>query len=405
MLTATEVLGLARTPFHDRTALLNRKGQWREWSGFAAASAYADGLDIEYNAIRQAVALIDVSPLFKYSVRGPDARVLVDRVQVRDASKLAQGQVYYTCWCDEDGEVIDDGTVARLDDDSYRWTAADPSLRWIRMNATGLEVEVSDVTDEIGALAIQGPLSRSLLERLTGQDWSDLRYFRRRAAEIGGVEVDVSRTGYTGDLGYELWVAADDAVTLWDAVMEAGEAFGARPAGMLALDVARVEAGLILLDVDYTTVRRALIAEQAFSPFELGILGTLVKFDKGPFVGKRALEAELRAGGPARRLVGLNIAWSGIEHAFAGRGLTPAVAAEASRASVPVYQGARQVGKATTTAWSPTLKQAIALASVEARASTPGTLVDVEWTVEARRGTVPATVAALPFFDPARKRA
>jgi aminomethyltransferase len=405
MLTASDVLGLARTPFHDRTAALNRKGQWREWSGFAAASAYADGLDIEYNAIRQAVGLIDVSPLFKYSVRGPDARTLVDRVQVRDASKLARGQVYYTCWCDEDGKVIDDGTIARLDDDSYRWTAADPSLRWLRMNSTGLDVDVSDVTNAVGALAIQGPRSRSLLERLTGQEWADLRYFRRRRTEIGGVEVDVSRTGYTGDLGYELWVAEDDALTLWDAVILEGEAFGARPAGMLALDVARVEAGLILLDVDYTTVRRALIPEQAFSPFELGILGVLVRFDKGPFVGKRALEAELRAGGPARRLVGLEVEWSGIERAFGMRGLTPHVAAEASRVSVPVFQGARQVGKATTTAWSPTLKQAIALASVESRASTPGTLMDVEWTVEARRGSVPATVTTLPFFDPPRKRA
>jgi aminomethyltransferase len=393
------------TAFHPRTAALNRKLQWREWAGYYAASAYADHHDIEYNAIREAAALIDVSPLFKYVVTGPDTMRLVDRVTVRDARKLQVGQVWYTCWCDEDGKVVDDGTITRLDETSVRWTAADPSLRWFLMNATGLDVRIEEVTESLSAVALQGPNSRAVLEEATGQDFSDLKYFRRRPAKVKRIEVDVTRTGYTGDLGYELWVHADNAVKLWDAVMKAGHPFGIRPAGMLALDVARIEAGLILLEADYTSVRHAMIPEQAYSPFELGILGKFVSFDKGEFVGRRALAAEQAAGGPPRRLVGLEIDWDGIERLYAAQDLPPAVSPTASRTHVPVFDGRRQVGRATSTTWSPTLKKTIALASVGAAHSDAGTTLSVEWTVEAKRGRVFATVVDLPFFDPPRKRA
>jgi aminomethyltransferase len=196
------------TAFHERTAPLNRKQQWREWSGYLAASAYADHHDIEYNAIREAVALIDVSPLYKYVVEGPDAVRLVDRVLTRDATRLQVGQVYYTSWCDEDGKVLDDGTVTRLAEDRFRWTAAEPNLRWIRMNARGLDAEVREVTEQLAALAVQGPRSRDLLAALTGQSWEDLGYFRERPTTVRGIDIDVTRTGYTGDLGYELWVDA-----------------------------------------------------------------------------------------------------------------------------------------------------------------------------------------------------
>jgi aminomethyltransferase len=402
---APSLTGELETPFHPRTATLNRKHLWRDWSGHLAASAYADGYDIEYNAIREAAALIDVSPLFKYHVTGPHAARLVDRVSVRSAGTLQQGQVHYTCWCDEDGKVLDDGTIARLDDDSYRWTAADPSLRWLSLNAGGLDVAVEDVTQAVGVVALQGPLSRSVLETVTGEEWSDLRYFRRRASTVAGITVDVSRTGYTGDLGYELWVASDQAVTLWDALMEAGAPFGIRPAGLLALDVVRVEAGLILLDVDYTSSRHALIPDQAYSPFELGILGRLVDFEKPAFVGKRALQAEQASGGPARALVGLELDWDSIESMFAGQGLPPAVSPATSREPVPAFDGRRQVGRVTSTTWSPVLKRAIALASVRSDRAAVGTALDVEWTVEAHRGRVAAMVVPLPFFDPPRKRA
>jgi aminomethyltransferase len=393
------------TGFHPRTAALNRKLQWREWAGYYSAGAYSDHHDIEYNAMREAAALIDVSPLFKYVVRGPDTMRLVDRVTVRDARKLQVDQVWYSCWCDEDGKVIDDGTITRLDETTVRWTAADPSLRWLGMNATGLDIEIEEVTESLSALALQGPLSRDVLQGATGQDFADLKYFRRRPSRIGRIDVDVTRTGYTGDLGYELWVDSGKAVKLWDAVMKAGQPFGIRPAGMLALDVARIEAGLILLEVDYTSVRHAMTAEQAYSPFELGILGKFVSFDKGEFVGRRALRAEQEAGGPPRRLVGVEIDWDGIERLHAAQDLPPMVSAAASRVHVPVFDGRRQVGRATSTTWSPTLKKAIALASVGSSHADPGTKLSVEWTVEARRGRVAATVVDLPFFDPPRKRA
>jgi aminomethyltransferase len=392
------------TPFYPRAAPLNSKLQWREWSGYLAASTYHDSHEIEYNAIRESAALIDVSPLFKYLVSGPDATRLVDRVITRDAGKLEVGRVYYTSWCNEEGRVVDDGTVARLDEQTYRWTAADPSLRWFRMNSRGLDVEVEDVSELVAALAVQGPLSRDVLEAATETSWGDLKYFGRRAAQVGRISVDVSRTGYTGDLGYEVWVESADAVAVWDAFVTAGRSYGVRPAGMVALDVARIEAGLILIEVDFDSVRRALIPEQSYSPFELGILGHFVDFEKqAEFVGRRALEQEQERGGPPRRLVGLELEWEPLEELYREQGLTPMVDSIPSRIPVPLYTGRRQIGKATSTTWSPILKKVVALASVGANHSAPGTRIEVEWTVEARRSRAPATVVELPFFNPPRK--
>jgi aminomethyltransferase len=273
------------------------------------------------------------------------------------------------------------------------------------LNARGLDVEVEEITETLAAVALQGPMSRSVLEAATEEGFADLKYFRRRPSKVRDVSVDVTRTGYTGDLGYELWVEADRACDVWDVLTEVGQGYAIRPAGMLALDVVRVEAGLILLEVDYTSSRHALIPEQAYSPFELGILGTLTKFDKGDFVGKGALEAERAAGGPARRLVGLEIDWTGIESLFAAQDLPPMLSPLTSREPVPVYAGRRRAGRATSTTWSPILKKAIALASVSKEHAEDGTRLEVEWTVEARRGRAPATVVPLPFFDPPRKRA
>jgi aminomethyltransferase len=378
--------------------------QWREWSGYFASSAYADAHDIEYNAVREAAALIDVSPLYKYLVSGPDATRLVDRVITRDATKVAVGRVVYTPWCDENGKVVDDGTVHRLDDQLWRWTAADPQLRWLRQNSAGLDVTITDESESTAALALQGPLSRDVLDAVTGESFADLGYFRRRASRIGEVAIDVSRTGYTGDLGYELWMPADKAVPVWDALMTVGGAYGLRPAGMLALDVVRLEAGLILLEVDYTSARHAMNPEQNYSPFEIG-LGRLVDFDKGDFVGRLALERERAAGGPARRLVGLQLDWYDIEGLYSAQGLPPAISPAVDRSPVPVFAGSSQVGRVTSLGWSPILKQALALASVPPRHAPYGTTLSVEWTVEGRRGRVGATVVDLPFLDLPRKRA
>jgi aminomethyltransferase len=242
-----------------------------------------------------------------------------------------------------------------------------------------------------------------VLESLTDASWSDLRYFRRRATRVAGVEVDVTRTGYTGDLGYELWVDAADALALWDAVFAAGRAFGVRPVGTFALDVLRVEAGLILLGSEFSSVRDAFSAEQEYSPFELG-LGRLVDLGKRRFVGRRALQRESAAGGPARRLVGMALDWDGIEGAFAKHGIPTALFLGTS-GPVPVFSGGRQVGKATSSTWSPTLKKVIGLGLVEAAFADPGARFDVEWTVEATHERVGATVVELPFLDPPRKRA
>ncbi len=391
------------TPFHERTAPLNRKLAWGDWAGYAAAAVYADSHDIEYNAIRQAAGLIDVSPLYKYLVSGADAMRLVDRVITRDATRLEVGQVFYTPWCDERGKVIDDGTVARLDESSFRWTAADPCYRWLQMNSAGLDVDVQDVTDQTGALALQGPRARAVLEVATGEDWADVRYFRRRAGTVAGIGVDVTRTGYTGDLGYELWVAAESAPALWDALLAAGADHGLRPCGIRAMDVARVEAGLVLIEVDYTSARTALTPEHEYTPFEIG-LGRLVNFDKADFVGRRALARERDAGTPGRRLVGIELDWGGIEAAFARHGLAPAVQATVNREPTPIFYAGGQVGKATSTCWSPTLKKMIALASLTAPLR-PDAPLEIEWSVEGERGRVGATVVDLPFLDLDRKRA
>jgi glycine cleavage system T protein (aminomethyltransferase) len=391
------------TAVHDRAMALCESLNFRDWSGYYAVSAYEAHHEHEYNAIRNAAALIDVSPLFKYLVRGRDAVKLVDRVITRDARKLAVGQVYYTPWCDERGKVIDDGTVTRIEEQVFRWTAADPSLRWLSQNAIGLDVTIEDISESTAALALQGPTSGRLLDAAADADIRSLKYFRMTRGTIGGVPVDISRTGYTGDLGYEIWMPWNRAVEVWDALMAEGRAFDIHPAGMLALDVARVEAGLLLIEVDFNSSKKALIEAQKYTPFEMG-LGRLVQTDKQPFVGRRPLIEEQR-NGPARQVVGLEISWPAVEALYDEVGLPPQLSATASRVAVPVYKNEQQVGRATTTTWSPVLKKLIALATIAAPYFAEGTTLEFEVTVEAVRHRVPATVVKTPFFNPARKTA
>jgi len=391
------------TAVHDRTFRLCESLNYREWSGYYAVSMYETHHEHEYNAIRNAAALIDVTPLFKYLITGKDATKFVNRVITRDINKVAVGQVIYCCWCDEDGKVIDDGTISRLAPDTYRWTAADPSMRWFQQNALGLDVQIEDISDQVAALALQGPTSGRLLQRATSADITNLKYFRLTHEKIGGVEVDISRTGYTGDLGYEVWIPWDNAGPVWDALMEAGREFDIHPAGMLALDVARIEAGLILIEVDYFSSKKALIEAQKYTPYEIG-LGRLVDLKKEYFIGRSALEEESRRG-PKRLLTGIDVNWDDVERQFEAAGLAPQIPSTASRTAVPVYRGGLQVGKATSTTWSPTLKKLIALASINREHAAPGTELLVELTVEAARQKVRATVRELPFFNPPRKTA
>jgi aminomethyltransferase len=391
------------TAFHPRTFALCESLNYRDWSGYYAVSAYEPHHEHEYNAIRNAAALIDISPLFKYLVRGPDAARLVDRIVTRDVRKMTPGQVWYLPWCDEAGKVIDDGTVTRLDEHLFRWTAADPSLRWLRLNSAGLDVEIEDISETVAALALQGPTSARVLRAAADADVDTLRYFRVTRGRIGEVPVDISRTGYTGDLGYEIWMPSDSALAVWDVLMQAGAPFEIKPVGMLALDVARVEAGLLLIDVDFNSSRKALIEPQKYSPFEMG-LGRLVNIDKGPFVGRAALAEEHRTG-PARMVVGLEIDWTEVEALYDRFGLAPVAPAAASRVAVPVMRDGQHVGRATTTAWSPTLKRLIALATIDAPFFTTGTPLQMEMTIEATRHYVSAVVVKTPFFNPPRKTA
>ena len=376
---------------------------YREWSGFYAVSVYEMHHEHEYNAIRNACAMIDVSPLYKYRISGSDATKFVNRVITRNISKVKIDQVIYCCWCDEQGKVIDDGTISRLGENLYRWTAADPSIRWFHQNALGLHVRIEDISAEVAAIALQGPTSGRLLLKAAEADIANLKYFRLAHGKIGGVEVDISRTGYTGDLGYEIWMPWNDAPRVWDALMENGRQFDVHAAGMLALDVARIEAGLIMIEVDYTSSKRALIESQKYSPYEIG-LGKMVDLKKEHFIGREALAAESK-GGSKRWLMGLDINWEDVERIYDSFGLGPQVQSTASRTPVPVYRGGLQIGKATSTTWSPTLKKMVALASLNREHAAAGTELQMELTVEAVRHKVRATVRELPFFNPPRKMA
>ncbi len=391
------------TAFHERTFSLCQSLNYREWSGYYTVSVYEVHHEHEYNAIRNASALIDISPLYKYLISGKDATKLVNRVITRDVNKVAVGQVIYCCWCDEKGKVIDDGTVTRLEENKYRWTAADPSLRWFKQSAISMDVGIEDISEKTAALALQGPTSGKLLKSVAEADVANLKYFRMTSGKIAGVPVDISRTGYTGDLGYEIWVPWNDAVKVWDAITETGKRFDLHAAGMLALDVARVEAGLLLIEVDYTSSKKALIPSQRYSPFELGF-GKMVHLNKDNFIGKAALEKDEKDGVP-RQFVGLEIDWTEVEASYEKYGLTPAAPAQASRVAVPVYCGETQVGKATTTTWSPVLKKMIALASIETDHAEMGAKVQMEITIEAIRHKVTARIVKMPFFNPARKTA
>ncbi len=393
------------TALHERTFPLCQSLNYREWSGYYAVSVYETHHEHEYNAIRNAAALIDISPLFKYLITGKDATRFVNRVITRDINKVQPGQVIYCCWCDEEGKVVDDGTITRLSEDAYRWTAADPSLRWFQQNAIGLDVNIADISEQVAALALQGPTSGRLLKSVAEADIANLKYFRMTSGKIAGVPVDISRTGYTGDLGYEIWTTWDEAVKVWDELMEKGRQFDIHAAGMLALDVARIEAGLLLIEVDYTSSKKALIPSQKYSPFELG-MGRMVHFEKETFTGRSALLRERsQSQSDFRRLVGLEVDWPSVEDLYDEMGLASQAPSVASRVHVPLYCGKQQAGKATSTTWSPLLKKMIALGSVRSEYASDGSTLEMEITIEATRRTVPAKIVKLPFYNPPRKTA
>jgi aminomethyltransferase len=392
------------TPFHARTQALCSSYRWKDWSGYCAVCSYDTTHDREYFAFRESAGLLDVTPLYKYEVSGPDAQALLARMMVRDVSTLKVGRMAYTCWCDDDGKMIDDGTVARLGEHHFRVTAADPTLHWLHALSRGFDVEIEDSSTRLAALALQGPTSRAILRDATGTaDIDGLKFFGVTKSAIGGIPVWISRTGYTGDLGYEVWAERGEALAVWDALMAAGGPHGIVPAGLDALDVARIEAGFILLGVDYYSSHKVILDSRKSTPLELGF-GWMVDVERGNFIGRDAIAAET-ARGPAWHLVGLEVSWEELEALYASFNLPPSLPATARRDALPVYDdNGRQVGQATSHTWSPILKKYLAIASVRRGSEAKGAKLQIEHTVEYERRKVTATVAPLPFFDPERKR-
>ena len=390
------------TPFHSRISALCISQNWRTWSGYFTASSYDVVHDYEYHAIRNTAGLIDISPLFKYEVRGKDALKLVNRVMTRDVAKCAVGQAVYGCLCDGEGNVIQDGTVFRLGQDHFRFHLADPALRWLKLNAAAMSVSIDEVSEQVAALALQGPNALKILREIVDADLGKLKFFRLTPVDFAGVPVTISRTGYTGDLGYEIWLPATHAERVWDVLADKGKLYGLKPAGMLALDVARLEAGFILLEVDYIGAEKALIPSQKYSPFEIG-LGWTVDLNKDFFIGSKGLRHQGDKGVP-RQITGLEVDWRHYEELYRKVGLPPHAPAAAWRGGIPLYKDDLQVGQATTGAWSPALKKYIALATIRSEHAKPGTTLQMETTVAYERKKVKVSTVKPPFFDPPRKR-
>ena len=398
----TAKTSLKISPFFDRTSKLNESQEWRRWSGYLSATNYELTHDNEYFAIRTKSALLDISPLKKYLIEGKDALALLDRLVTRNIKICKIGQVMYTPWCDENGKVIDDGTIQRLSENKFRITSAEPNLDWILHIASGLSVKIKDDSETTAALALQGPNSREILNSISEVSLDGLKFFWMTNTNFNGIPVSISRTGYTGDLGYEIWMDSENALLIWDLLLKKGASYGITPAGLHALDIARIEAGLILLDVDYISSRHAIIEPRKSSPFELG-LGWAVKMKKNDFIGKIALEKELDRG-PEWEFVGIEIEWSELESHYRNAGLAPGLPSTAWRTSTPLYYNRNQVGYATSGTWSPILKRYIALAHLKSDYSQNGTELKFEIKVEHFKKTTKAIVVNTPFFNPERKR-
>jgi aminomethyltransferase len=377
---------------------------WKNWAGFHAVSSYETLHDSEYIAFRYAAGLLDVTPLFKYRVSGPDAADFLSRIMVKNINRLKNGRVAYCCWCTPEGKIIDDGTVMRKGEENFFVTSADPSFSWFSRFLRGYNVELEDVSQKIAGLALQGPMSRDILRQICGEAIDQVRFFDVIKSKVGNFTIHVSRTGYTGDLGYELWVKNENALELWDLLFEVGKNYALRPAGLDALDITRVEAGLILKDVDYYNGLHCLIDNRKSTPYELG-LGWTVNLKRDPFIGQKPLSVEASRG-PAWSFMGLDLDWEEMESLFAKHGLPPELPHMAWRQSIPVYKDktkTRQIGYATSGTWSPILKRMLALATLETKLAKLGSKVQIEFTVEHKRHTVTAVICDPQFYNPERK--
>jgi aminomethyltransferase len=381
---------LARTPFHARTAPLNRLNTWGPWGGYTTALAFDDEA-MEYTAIRNQASVYDLSPMVKYSIGGPDAPAYLNRLTLRDAAKLGPGRVHYTAWCDDDGKLLDDGTLFRLGETEYLLCCQERHLPWLLDSAIGFDAQIAEVTEDIAALSLQGPTSFAVLRAAGFGAAGGLRPFQLAAYPSGAGTLTISRTGFTGDLGYELWTTPDRALELWDLLFQAGALHGIRPIGSNALNLARIEAGFIITNLDFVPADQAVRNDRARSPFELG-LDWMPDFGKGHFNGRRALLAE-KSKGSTWALVGLDI-----------EGNVPAEHA------LVYHDKKREVGHITAAAWSPATKRNIALAQLRRPydAAKNGNLwVEVYALRELQyhKLMLRARVTERPFFNHPRRRA
>ena len=376
------------SPFHSRQKELNQLKEWSRWSDYLSVPAYWCE-SMEYFAGRNACGVFDLTPMVKHLVTGPDALAYLNRLMTRDVRKLKPGRVGYSVWCNENGQVIDDGTIFHLREGVYRICSQEHQIDWFMTNAVGFDVNIIEDTHDVAALAVQGPTSCAVLKDMGLNGIENLTPFGLTYFDFEGFELMVSRTGYTGDLGYELWVDPDHAEVLWDRLFEAGELRGIRAMGSQALDLLRIEAGFILAGVDFLPAMEAVRPSHTRSPFELG-LGWLVHFDKGVFNGRQSLLEE-KENGSRYQLVKLDI-----------DGNKPA------KDSFVFTKQGKYAGTVTSAMWSPSAKASIALASLEAPHGKPGEEFEVEIYYQRElkwnRVMAPCRVVKDVFWNPPRRR-
>ena len=395
------------TPFHARTSALNETGLWSHWSGHLAANRYQFSDKFEYFAVRNAAGIFDSSPLYKYRFAGRDAERFLAGMLARDIRACPPLHAQYTTWLDQRGFVMEDGVIQRRGTDEYLLTTAEPNYAYFADRIGRLAVTMEEVSLEEGTLAVQGPRSRDLLARLVPAV-ADLPFFGLTAGRIDGVPVTVSRTGYTGDLGFEVWMASPDALRVWDTVWEAAGGHGILPYGLAALYMLRIEAGLLLLAVDFDSSRFAFNDLHRSTPLELGWAWMFkgLETDDRAFIGRAALQREIADKSSRWRMSGLVVDWQDYDRVYGEAGLIPPKVHAPVHEDWMVYDadGAR-VGYATSFMYSPVLQRHIALARVRPDLARPGSAVQLEFTVDHQYRKVAAHVARLPLFNPERKTA
>ena len=391
------------SPLHSRTQNLCDSYFWKDWAGYYAVKSYGTSHEREYYAFRHGSGIIDLSPLFKYKIKGPGAKDYLNQLLTRSMDTLKVGRIGYTCWCDDHGHMIDDGTVMNMGDDCYYLTAAIPSMGWLSRYDRGYDVEITDISEDFAIIGVQGPTSRDLLKQACDAPLDDQRFFSFVDCNLDTNKVILSRTGYTGDLGYEIWVNKQQATQVWDSLFKVAPNYGGIACGLDALDVTRIEAGFIMNGVDYHSAHHCPIEARKSTPYEAG-LGWTVHLKKEFFNGHEALRKQKADGGPKEVLVAIEYDWNELEFQFRKLGLPPEICNAAWRTSIPLYDTMnKQIGYCSSGTWSPLLKKNIALATIKKKFAKPGTKIKIELTVEHKRKVISAYVRKNPMLDLERK--